>query len=377
MLLLPLLRFLWQGLRHVLEIAYGRFKSWTKPATYTWFEATAADLIRSKPELIMENALLRQQLIVLKRHMQHPTFMPFDCGLLVVLASRLAHWKQALLIVQPETLLKWHRQGFKLFWRRKSHGPARQPRLSEETIALIKRMAVDNRRWGTKRIRGELLKLGLRVNRGTIRRYMRQARRQMPPQHTGQSWATFLANHAPQIWAGDFLQTYDVFFRSIFLFFIIEHGSRRVVHVGVTLSPSDAWVAQRMREATPFGVGPRFLICDNGDKYGLVFEQAVTGAHIELLHTPFQAPRANSLCERFLGSVRRECLDHALIFNEGHARRIVNEYVAFFNHSRPHQGIDQQIPEPLTITPLSEGDSHQVVALPVLHGLHYDYRWAA
>ncbi len=129
---------------------------------------------------------------------------------------------------------KWHRQGFRIFWKRKSQGQVRQPRIDEQTIALTKRIAVENRRWGTKRIRGELLKLGLRVNRGTSRRYMRQARRQMSLHHTGQSWATFLANHGPQIWACDFLQTYDVFFRTIFLFFIIEHGSRRVIHVAVS-----------------------------------------------------------------------------------------------------------------------------------------------
>ncbi len=140
-------------------------------------------------------------------------------------------------------LLKWHRRGFKVFWRHKSQGPVRQPRLDEATISLIKRMAVEKRRWGTKRIRGELLKLGLQVNRGTIRRYMRQARRELPPRHTGQTWATFLANHAPQICACDFLQSYDVFFRTLFLFFIIEHDSRRVVHVAVTRSPNDAWLA--------------------------------------------------------------------------------------------------------------------------------------
>ena len=188
--------------------------------------------------------------------------------------------------------------------------------------------------------------------------------------------ATFLANHAPQIWACDFLQTYDVFFRTIFLFFIIEHGSRRVVHVAVTRSPSDVWVAQQVREATAFGVGPRFLICDNDDKYGVLFERAVAGVHMELLHTPFQAPRANSMCERFIGTVRRECLDHFLIFTEGQAQRVIREYVAFFNHRRPHQGIDQRLPEPLTITPRSELE-RQVIGFPVLQGLHHDYRWAA
>jgi putative transposase len=339
-------------------------------------EATAADLIRSKSELIAENALLRQQLIVVERHVKQPTFTPFDRGLLVLLASRVPYWKQALLLVKPETLLKWHRQAFKLFWKHKSQGQARQPRIAEETIALIKRMAVENRRWGTKRIRGELLKLGLRVNRGTIRRYMQQARRRLPPQHAGQTWATFLANHAPQMWACDFLQVYDVFFRTLFVFFIIEHSARRVVHVGVTRAPSDTWVAQQLREATPFGVGPRFLICDNDAKYGLLFEHAAAGAQIELLHTPLQAPRANARCERFLGSVRRECLDHVWLFNEAHARRVIKEYVAFYNHRRPHQGINQQIPDPLP-SPQSSQGHQEVIAIPILNGLHHDYQWAA
>jgi len=374
---LPFLGLLWSALRQVVETAEERFKRRTKPATCTLLEGVAADWLRSKPELVAENALLRQQLIVLERQVKHPAFRSVDRGLFVVLASRLPHWKRALLIVKPDTLLKWHRRGFKLFWRRKSQGPAREPRLDEETIALIKRMAMENRRWGTKRIRGELLKLGLQVNRGTIRRYMRQARREMPPRHTGQTWATFLANHAPQIWACDFLQSYDVFFRTLFLFLIIEHGSRRVVHFAVTCAPSDAWVAQQIREATGFGVGPRFLICDNDDKYGVLLERAVAGVHTELLHTPFQAPKANSLCERFLGTVRRECLDHILIFSEGHARRVIHEYVTFFNHSRPHQGINQQIPEPLFLPPLPQEALRQVIGLPVLHGLHHDYRRAA
>ena len=374
---LPLLSLLWQVVRPVMEKAEERFKRWTKPAPCTLIEGVAADLIRTKSELMAENALLRLQLIVLERLVKQPAFMPFDRGLLVVLASHLPRWKQALLIVKPDTLLKWHRRGFTLFWRHKSRGPARPPRIDEQTIALIKRMTVENRRWGIKRIRGELLKLGLQVNRGTIRRYMRQARRETPPPHTGQTWATFLANHAPQIWACDFRQSYDVFFRTLFLFFIIEHGSRRVVYFAVTRSPSDAWVAQQIREATAFGIGPRFLICDNDDKYGVLFEHAVGGLHTELLHTPFQAPKANAVCERFLGSVRRECLDHIVIFSEGHAWRVLHEYVTFFNHSRPYQGIDQHIPEPLILPPLPDEEQRQVIGLPVLHGLHHDYGWAA
>jgi putative transposase len=176
-----------------------------------------------------------------------------------------------------------------------------------------------------------------------------------------------LANHAPQVWTCDFLQCYDVFFRTLFLFFIIEHGSRRVVHVAVTRGPSDAWVAQQIREATAFGVGPRFLICDNDDKYGVLFEHAVSGVHTELLRTPYRAPKANAVCERLLGSVRRECLDHVLIFGECHARRVVREYSTFFNHSRPHQGIDQQIPELRPFPPPPDEEHRQVIGLPVLH----------
>jgi hypothetical protein len=162
----------------------------------------------------------------------------------------------------------------------------------------------------------ELLKLGIQVNKGTLRRYMWQARRKLPPRHSGQTWSTFLANHANEIWACDLVQSDDVFFRTIFLFFINEHHSRRVIHVGVTRSPNDAWVAQQIREATPFGEGPRFLLCDNDAKYGSCFEHAVNGANIEILHTPLCTPQANTICERFIGSVRHECLDFVLILSE-------------------------------------------------------------
>jgi hypothetical protein len=177
--------------------------------------------------------------IVLKRQVMRPELAIKDRGVLGLMASRAQDWKNTLVMVKPETLLGWHRQGFKLFWRQKPNGPRRRPRIAEETIALIKQMAVDNRRWGSKRIRGELLKLGLRVNRGTIRHSMWQARHKLPPQHHGQSWATFLANHASEIWACDFAQTYNLFFRTVFLFFIVGHASRRVVHVGVTRTPTD------------------------------------------------------------------------------------------------------------------------------------------
>jgi transposase InsO family protein len=350
-------------------------KSWTKPGSDTLIGGTAADLLKSRAELIAENAFLRQQIILLKRQTKQPQLTPWDRGLLVLLARVVRGWKSALLLVKPDTLLGWHRQGFKLFWRSKSKGTPRPPRISAETIALIQQMAMENRQWGVKRIRGELLKLGIRVNRGTVRHYIGQARYRLPPQPHGQSWTTFLANHAIEIWACDFVQTYDWLFRTIFLFFIIEHHSRRVVHVGVTRSPSDAWVAQQLREATPFGTRPRFLLCDRDDKYGPHFELAAAG--IDILRTPPCAPKANAICERFIGSVRRECLDFVLLLSEVHARRVVGEYVRFFNQDRPHQGLDQQIPAPAEALGLPDPAPRRVMSRPILGGLQHDYRWVA
>ena len=170
-----------------------------------------------------------------------------------------------------------------------------------------------NRLWGAERIRGELLKLGIHVCKRTIQKYMRRVR---TPQPRGQKWSTFLHNHAAAIWSCDFLQVTDLFFRPLFAFFLIELKSRRVIHVGVTRSPSDPWVAEPLREATPYGQAPKYLICDHDRKFGPCFARVATTSAIEILNTPSHAPRANAICERFLRSVRQECLDHLLIFHE-------------------------------------------------------------
>ena len=191
-------------------------RDWIKPAPDRQITGIAADLLRSKQELIAENAFLRQQVIVLKRQSPgRPAITQQDRRVLVVLASKVRGWKDALHIVKPDTLLKWHRQGFRLFWKRKSQGQSRKTRLSPETIALISKMAIENRLWGAPRIRDELLKLGIKVGKRTGQKYIRQARRGLPPERKSQTWTTFLANHADEIWACDFVQTYDLFFRTI------------------------------------------------------------------------------------------------------------------------------------------------------------------
>jgi hypothetical protein len=355
----------------------GRVSRRLRPAaTTSAVLGAAADLVRSRPELIAENALLRQQLIIRTRSARRPRITPTDRALLVLLASRVRAWRQALVVVQPATLLRWHRAGFRLVWRWRSTPRSRQPRVAPGVVALIERMARDNRLWGAERIRGELLKLGLAVGKRTVQRHMRRVR---PPRPAGQSWSGFLRTHGPEVWACDFLQLSDLLFRPVFAFFIVELGSRRVIHVGVTRSPGDAWVAQQLREATPEGTGPRFLIHDHDAEYGSASARVAAAGGIDVIRTPVRAPRANAVCERFLGSVRRACLDHTLILGERHLERVLTEYVGYFNVARPHQGMGQctPLPPPAIVRAPHPHTTEDVIAVPVLAGLHHEYRIAA
>jgi len=359
---------------HGFQSLHHRFVAWTKPDTTSLLLGTLTDLARSKSELVAENAFLRQKLIILHRPVKRPACPKTDRMSLVLLASIVRTWKQVLVLVQPETLLRWHRQGFKLLWKYKSRAASLTPRISAETVALIQKMARENRLWGAERIRGELLKLSIHVSKRTIQKYMRAVRTTRP---RGQTWSTFLHMHAQQIWVCDFLPVTDLFFHSLFAFFIIELHSRRVIHVGVTRSPTDAWTAQQLREATAFGVSPKYLIRDNESKFGVTFGRVAKTSGIEILKTPYHAPRANAICERFLGSVRRECLDHLLILHERQLQRVLNAYVAYFNQARPHQGIQQQIPEQKAGSVPAQHASGKVISFPVLGGLHRDYRRSA
>ncbi len=371
--MLGLLTSLTRSVHHWFCGLYQRLIQWTKPPNCPPVAETLSDLARTKAELVAENALLRQQLIILRRQVKRPACTRTDRLLLVLLARAGSRWKQALYIIQPDTLLGWHRQAFRWFWRQRSKPASTKPKISAETVALIKSMARDNRLWGAERIRGELLKLGIRVSKRTIQKYLRPER----ARPSSQTWSTFLHNHAQEIWACDFLPITDLFFRSLFAFFIIELQSRKVMHVAVTRHPTDAWVAQQLREATPFGQAPRFLIRDNDGKFGPLFARVVSGTGIKLLRTPFHAPRANACSERFLGSVRRECIDHLLILHEQQLFRVLQAYVTYFNQARPHQGLQQQIPNPHAAPLPAEARDGPILALPVLGGLHHAYCRAA
>jgi putative transposase len=372
--LIPVLIPLKQRIALCFHALYDGIVRWMKPRSTSLLLGTLADLAKGKSELLVENALLRQQLIILHRQVKRPACRKTDRFLLVLLARILRTWKQALFIVQPETLLRWHRELFRLFWKHKSKADSRQPKLSPETIALIREMASNNRLWGAERIRGELLKLGIRVCKRSIQKYMRHV---FLPRPKGEKWSTFLRNHAGEIWACDFLQVTDLFFRPLFAFFVIELKSRKVIHVGVTRSPTDAWTAQQLREATPYGQIPKYLIRDNDSKFGPCFARVAATSGIKILKTPYHAPRANAICESFLGSVRRECLDHVLILSEKQLHRVLCAYVKYFNEARPHQGIHQQVPQgAVTCVPSAQPDE-RIISVPVLGGLHHEYRRVA
>jgi putative transposase len=236
-------------------------------------------------------------------------------------------------------------------------------------------MAKDNRLWGAERMRGELLKLGIHVCKRTIQKYMRNVRSQQP---RGQKWSTDLAHsRRTDLGLRRASRSPICSFDHSQAFFLIELKSRKVIQVGVTRSPTDAWVAQQLREATPYGQSPRYLIRDNDSKFGPCFARVAKTSSIKILTTPVHAPRANAICERYVRSVRQECLNHLLIYGEKQLQRVLNAYVVYFNQARPHQGIAQQIPEQRRSVPSSQDARGKVIAIPVMGGLHHDYHWAA
>ena len=327
-----------------------------------------ADACRPRRELVVENAVLRHQLNVLRRHVKRPALGPIDRLRLVIGAALLPSWRGAIAIVQPDTILRWHRAGFRLFWRSRSQ-PRRGSPLPAETVELIRDMARRGRLWGAERIRGELLKLGIKVSKRTIQKYMRGVR----TRGGGQTWATFLKNHAESTWACDFVHSYDIFFRQVYAFFIVHLASRRVV-VAVTRNPTQEWTAQQLRNATMDGAGPKVLVRDRDDKFGSTFDRVAEGTGIRVIKIAVRAPNMNAAAERFVGSVRREMLDHVLLLDDRHLDSLARQYMVYFNDARPHQGIEQMVPANRA---LKIDTSKPIGVTPVLGGLHADYRRAA
>jgi len=321
---------------------------------------------RSRHALVQENTALRHQTEVLQRNSSRPRLRWRDRAFWDLLSCFWADWQKALYIVQPETVIRWHRQGFRYYWRWKSRVrlPGR-PRTPREVRDLIRQMSRANPMWGAPRIHGELLKLGIDVSQATVSKYM--VRRRNPP---SQSWRAFLSNHAHDIISVDFFTVPTATFRVLYVFVLLDNARRRIQHFNVTESPTAVWIGQQIVEAFPWDTAPRYLIRDRDGKYSIDFDRRVASLDIEQVlispHSPWQGPYV----ERVIGSIRRECLDHVVIFNEQHLRRVLRQYLDYYHRSRTHLGLDKDCPEPRVVEPPEIGP---IDSEPVLGGLHHRY----
>ena len=332
---------------------------------------TVLAALRPRHDLVLENLLLRHQLAVLTRPTRTRPRARLRTWnkLLWVLARRYcAGWREHLRSSTPETVVRWHRQGWRLFWRWKSRSRGGRPHLSAEVCDLIVTMSRENRLWGTGRIRVELLKLGIVVSNRSIRR----SRWRGPARPSSQTWRTFLRNHAHHVWAADLFMVPTLTFKTLYVLVFIAHGRRERVHVNVTASPTAAWVWRQLLEATPWGQKPRHLLRDRDAAYGREFRQRARRMGIDSIATPVRASRANAVVERAIGTLRRECLDHVIVLDEQHLASVLTEFVRSYNQDRPHRTLGLQTPE-VKLRPVTG----PIRSRPVLNGLHHVYERAA
>jgi putative transposase len=337
--------------------------------------------LRSPAALAAENLFLRKQLALYQERDIKPKRVTYATRITLMWLARRFDWRQALAVVQPATFIRWHRQGFQRFWRWKS--TRGRPPIPAEVRGLIRRMARENPTWGEERIANELLlKLGLRVSPRTVRKYLpkrldRGRGDRVPSQH----WQTFVRNHAQAIVACDFCVAVTATFKMLYVFIVMEHASRKILHVNVTTHPTARWTLQQLRDAIPADHAYRFLIHDRDAIFSRDLDQRVRHLGLRVLKTPVRSPQANALCERLLGTLRRECLDFLIPLTENHLRRFLTEWVLHYNEGRPHMSLGPGIPQPPPYLPaLLQSHRHripaylQVAARPILGGLHHEYR---
>jgi putative transposase len=318
---------------------------------------------RSRAALQLEVLALRHQLQVLQRtRPRQVRLATADRGLWVWLSRIWTEWRTALVIVKPETVIAWHRLGVRLFWTWKSRRRTGRPTVPRDVRALIRTMSEANPLWGAPRIHGERLKLGIAVGQASVAKYM--VRRRQPP---SQTWRSFLRNHMGQMMAADFFVVPTATCRLLFVLIILAHDRRRIVHVAVTAHPTATWTAQQLREAFPWDQAPRFLLHDRDHAFDGVTAAAI-GMH-DILTAP-RSPWQNAYVERFIGSVRRECLDHVIILNAAGLRRVLNTYVEYDTGARTHLAREKDAPLP---RPVALPTAGRVVAIPQVGGLHHRY----
>jgi putative transposase len=322
-------------------------------------------LLLPRGQLVLENLALRQQLAVLRRSVPRPRLRPWDRVFWAWLSHCWAGWKGALVIVTPATVVGWHRQSFRLYWCWKSRGRTGRPRIDPEVRRLIRRMSLENPLWGVPRIRAELRLLGHDVAESTVAKYM--ARRGRPPSPT---WRSFLANHADCLASVDFFVVPTATFRLLYGFVVLCHHRRRVAHFNATAHPTAPWIAGQIREAFPFDETPRHLIRDRDAVYGDCFRECLERMGIEEVLIAARSPWQNPYVERLIGSIRRECLDHVIVLDEAHLKRVLGSYFSYYHRARTHRSLDDNAPCPRAVEPPGRG---RVVAIPQVGGLHHRY----
>ncbi len=317
-------------------------------------------------QVALENLALRHQLAVYKKMVNRPKLLSSDRLFWVALSRVWAGWRQALVIVSPNTVLRWQRRRFREYWARLSARPAAgRPRVSRQIRALVGRMAQANPLWGAPRIHGELQKLGIEVAERTVSRLL--STRRTPP---SQTWRTFLANHVRDLVSIDFFTVPTMGFRVLFVLVVLAHHRRRVIHFNVTEHPTSQWTAQQIVDAFPNDTAPSYLLRDRDQVYGERFRHRVKGLRIEEVLTTPHSPWQNPFVERLIGSVRRDCLDHIVVLGERHLRRTLTAYFAYYHRARTHLSLDKDAPD---VRPVEGPEAGSVVPLREVGGLHHRY----
>ena len=315
--------------------------------------------------LVLENLALQQQLAVYRRTRPKPAIRWSDRLFWIGLRWAWPDWKSALVVVRPATVVAWHRRGFAWYWTRRSRPRGGRPQIGADVRRLVREMAVANPLWGAPRIHGELLKLGFDVSERTVSRLM--PRRRKPP---SQSWRTFLKNHLGSTVAVDFFAVPTLTCRILFVFVVLAHDRRRILHVNVTRHPTSAWTRQQLRESFPDDATARFLLHDGDATFDAAFGRTAEALGLTSVRTAPRSPWQNPYVERVIGSIRRECLDHVIVFNERHLRRVLRSYVTYYQRSRTHLALGKDTPEGRAIDPPGSG---RIVARPEVGGLHHRY----
>jgi len=327
--------------------------------------------LRSRTDTALEVLALRQQVAVLQRKRPRPTLSSMDRLFWAALRRTWSRWRDVLIIVRPETVIGWHRAGFRLYWRWRSRPKGGRPKVSEKIRALIRRLANENPDWGAPKIHAELQKLGLVVCERTVARYLRRTRRRADP---GRRWLAFLQNHREVIAAFDFFTVPTITFQLLYCFFVIEHGRRRILHFNVTPHPTVEWVVQQLREAFPDAGPYRYVILDRDAKFDAAVLTFLQATGLQPKRTGAQSPWQNGVAERWIGSCRRELLDYVIPLHEEHLRRLIHDYVRYYHQDRTHDSLEKDAPHRRPVEPKSAANS-TVVALPRLGGLHHRYAW--